>query len=132
MYVQPKYLPQIYNDYSPAKQIVGGLVAPMDLPASPDHNRSNIFQCFRSTICQIMVLKLYVVVDPRHYHDSIESTLNATDWVEVELESAWVRMALGCRGRKGFIFQIFDREGCTNKMWVRIQDSVSAHIMYYG
>ena len=29
-----------------------------------------------------MVLKLCVVVDPHHYHDSIESNLNATDWVE--------------------------------------------------
>lgn len=76
-----------------------------------------------------MVLELHVVVvvDPRRYHANFESTLNATDWVEMELESTWVKMALECGGRKGFVFQMLDREAHMNKTWVRIDNSVSVH-----
>ena len=50
------------------------------------------------------ILHVVVVFDPHRYHASFESTLNTTDWVEMELESTWVKMALECEGRKDFIF----------------------------
>ena len=77
-----------------------------------------------------MFPNLCAVLEPRGYRNGLDSSLREVEWMQVELDSAWVDAALLCPGRRGFIFNIDTIKTSPNRTLVNIHEVVCSCVAY--